>query len=176
MPTLDIDAIDYGPKELDEILSSDFVDDIATQAEEHLKKDGHLDTVVFIYTVNKHLLQLTPDMNDVAGVMTVFSAIEGMYSDCLAFCMVNDGYVVLRGEGDVLEENVDLDEDGTECLLVQMRVRDGRFWIKQHVYHRDGDEVVFDDEIAEGSYSDKHSDLYGSIIDPWRESGPAPVR
>ena len=178
MPTIDIEVVDYGPKELDEVISSGFIDSVTTQAEEHLKTDGHLDTTIFIYTANKHLLQLMPDLNDIAGTLTVFSAIEGMYPDCLAFCMVNDGYVIFREEGDSLglERDVALDEEGDECVIVQLRVRDGRFWVRQRIYHRHMDEIILDDTRAEGSHSDRQSELYGSILDPWRESGPAPVR
>lgn len=174
MPTMDIEVVDYGPHEIDEVICKEMIDYLGDVSNGFLMRDGGVDTVVFIFTKDKHLIQLSPDWRAVKEIQLVYSAIEGMYGDCLAFAMITEGYVVIREGGyvsDPEDDDIDLKEEGVPCLLVQLRARDGRFWIRQQTYHKDGDEIVLD-KLAEGSLDDRESDLLGSILDPWRKSGP----
>ena len=186
---IDIEVIDYGIKEIDEIINKEFVDNLAERAEKHLERDGFLDPAFFVYTKNKKLLQLIPVINNRENLKGVVATIESIYADCNALCTIHDVYVISIGEDEDTEyedskyinpSTIDYENEGQTCILIQLQVRDGRFWIRQRAYQtiQDGDTkyITFDADIIEGSHKDKHTELIHNVIDPWKESGPAPVR
>ena len=180
MPEIEMEVIDYGPQEIEDVICKEFIDDIAERAEEHLERDGQIEPAFFIYTKNKKLLQLKPEIHSVEETAAVFAAIEKIYADCHAVCIVNNAFVVNIREDEVQGLSVNPEEVGQECLLIHLKTRDGRFWLRQRTYYRDridGKEVViFDTDIEQGSYKDPGTEFISNVLDPWRESGPAPVR
>ena len=181
MPEMDIEVVDYGPQEIDEVISQEFVDDIASRAETFLEENNKLDSAIFIYTKNKKLLQLIPeDFNNPEKKMATFAFIEKIYADCHAVCTVDSLFVVWLNKDETPDPSVDIKEIGDECILVKLRTRDGRYWIRQRVFTRDvinGKEtIILNPDTNQSSYKDIGSELVADILDPWRESGPAPVR
>jgi hypothetical protein len=181
MPEMEIEVVDYGPQKIEDVISQEFVDGIADRAEIFLEENNELDSAIFIYTKGKKLLQLMPeDFNNPEKKAATFAFIEKIYADCHAICTVDNLFVVQLNKEEALDPFADVEAVGDECILVKLRTRDGRYWIRQRLFTRDiikGKEVItLNSNIDRGSYKDIGGELLADVLDPWRESGPAPVR
>ena len=166
-----LEVIDFGPSKDEEIIAESFVNYIGEQAKDYLLVQGVLSTVVFIYTEEKHVHQAAIDDSSYRRLTMSFYALEQEYSTCRAYCLVKT-VKFLATDVDDPPTNEEILEYGSDFISVQLLTRDGRFWIWNQPFEKDGDEYIFDREPDLISHHSPNSDVIRTAFDPWRESGP----
>ena len=168
-----------GPYEDGDIISEEFVDRLGWYAREFIQEHGGLHAPLSIYTQDKFIHEIVLDYSSQERLQAAFTAIEAMYPDCRAWCLVKLTHWMIVESVNDLPDGDEIKEQGRQSIAVQLIVRDGKYWvwnlpIVEVVRNEDGEmtDTVFELEPDIISHEVENTDVLRMAFDPWRKSGP----